>query len=344
MKAFKPWLALPPKLAHDLAPIGLELYSALFGSSHSTTWMPFDFSGLHFSNRLGIAGGVDKNAELCSAFQRLGAGFVEVGTITPLPQTSNPGKIIDRDLESMALWNKMGFPSHGMDEAYYNLKKFIDSEIKPENKTSPSRVPVFVNVGKNRSTSNEDAHKDYVKCIERLSPVADAFVINISSPNTSGLRDLLKPENLERFLAPIMAGRTKKNGTAKPFFLKVSPDLSSSELNQATQIALDQGFDGFIVTNTTLSREGLGPEAKARFSAEGGVSGRPLRQLSLNALETVLKSVAKQNQKKLVVSAGGVMTPEDVFERIKSGADLVQIYSALVFEGPGFFKQVAKRA
>lgn len=332
MNAFKPWLALPPKLAHDLSSIGVELYSAIFGSNQSTDWMPFEFQGLKFSNRLGIAGGVDKNAEHCNAYQRIGCGFIEIGTVTPLAQGPNPGKIIDRDLKSKALWNKMGFPSHGMDEAFYNLQKYKSQDAK-------SKIPIFVNVGKNRTTPNERAHLDYLECINRLESFADAIVINISSPNTSGLRDLLKPENLEKFLSPIISARKPI-----PYLLKLSPDLKPEELWLATQIAMDQGFDGFIVTNTTLSRENLSPEATARFPSEGGVSGLPLRHLSQKALEIVLKSVARQKQKKLVVSAGGVMTPEDVFERIKSGADLVQVYSALVFEGPGFFRQVAERA
>ena len=332
MNAFKPWLALPPKLAHDLSSVGVELYSALFGSNQRTEWMPFDFQGLQFSNRLGIAGGVDKNAEHCNSYQRIGCGFIEVGTVTPLAQGPNPGKIIDRDLQSKALWNKMGFPSHGMDEAFYNLQKFN------------SQIPVFVNVGKNRTTPNDLAHQDYLKCIKRLKSVADAIVINISSPNTSGLRDLLKPENLEKFLTPLISDRESQGTQPIPYLLKLSPDLRPEELAGATQIAMDQGFDGFIVTNTTLSREHLSPEASMRFPAEGGVSGQPLRHLSQKALEIVLNSVAQQRQKKLIVSTGGVMTPEDVFERIRSGADLVQVYSALVFEGPGFFKQVAERA
>lgn len=321
----KPWLALPAKLAHDLAPTAIQAYAYLFGAAETPRWLPFDYRNLRFYNRLGIAGGVDKNAEVISSFERIGCGFVEVGTVTPQPQKPNPGKIIDRHLATKSLWNKMGFPSNGVEDVYYNLKNFRET----------SKLPVFANVGKNRWTPNESAADDYITVIDRLKNVSDAFVINISSPNTSGLRDLLKPENLSNFLKPMVQYR-EKTKLEKCFLLKLSPDLENSDLISAVKVAVDSGFNGFVLTNTTLSRQ-LGQP----FPSEGGMSGAPLKELSLKALDTVSSTCRTFSDKKLIVSVGGVMTEADVFERIDRGADLVQVYSALIFEGPGFFKKVA---
>jgi dihydroorotate dehydrogenase len=324
----KPWLALPAGLAHDLAPLAINGYAYLFGHDLSPCWLPFDFKNLYFCNRLGIAGGVDKNAETIKSFERIGCGFVEIGTVTPRPQKANPGKIIDRDIKSKSLWNKMGFPSIGVEDVYYNLKNFKEH----------SQLPVFANVGKNRSTPNEFAANDYIEVIDRLALVSDAFVINISSPNTKGLRDLLKPPNLSQFLKPLADFRSSKS-LDKCFLLKLSPDLEKQELIEAVKVSVDNGFDGFILTNTTLSRQ-----PGMNFSNEGGVSGAPLSPLSLRALDVVTSTCRAFSDKKLIVSVGGVMTEADVFERINNGADLVQIYTALVFEGPSFFNKVAEFA
>lgn len=321
----KPWLALPAKLAHDLAPIGIQAYAYLFGVEETPRWLPFDFRNLRFYNRLGIAGGVDKNAEVINSFERIGCGFVEVGTVTPLPQKPNPGKVIDRHLATRSLWNKMGFPSNGVEDVFFNLKNFKEH----------SKLPVFANVGKNRWTPNDTAADDYVTVIDRLKNVSDAFVINISSPNTSGLRDLLKPENLSKFLKPMVHYRDEQK-LEKCFFLKLSPDLENSDLINAVKVAADNGFNGFVLTNTTLSRQSGQP-----YPNEGGMSGAPLKELSLKALDSVASACRSFSDKKLIVSVGGVMTEADVFERIDRGADLVQVYSALIFEGPSFFKKVA---
>ena len=147
MSLSKPWLYLPAKWAHDLSPYGLEIFAAIKGLNQTPVWKPFSYKNLHFKNRLGIAGGVDKNADHVSAWQKVGCGFVEIGTVTPLPQDPNPGVILDRDIITKSVWNKMGFPSAGADEAIYNLKKF----------KSVSQIPVFVNIGKNRTTENSEA-------------------------------------------------------------------------------------------------------------------------------------------------------------------------------------------
>jgi dihydroorotate dehydrogenase len=320
----KPWLLLPPQWAHDLGPFGLKLYS-LFHSGPTPVWKSFTWKNLVFKNPLGLAGGVDKNAESLKEWWALGAGFVEVGTLTPKPQSANPGKIIDRDNERGALWNKMGFPSHGADEVYFNLRAY---DYKP--------TPVFVNIGKNRETANEDAVNDYLYLIDHLKPQADAFVVNISSPNTKGLRDLQNKQALMKLLDPLV--KMSHQDISKPILLKLSPDLNDELLEEALTVAVDLGIDGFVLTNTTLSRP-----SGIDFPAEGGLSGAPLKQLSCQILQKSLQILGKNRPGKLIVSAGGAMTPEDVFERLQMGADLVEIYSALIFEGPGFFRKVAGR-
>lgn len=323
----KPWLWLPPKLAHDLSPFAVEMYSWL-QSENTPQWGSFSWRNLHFKNRLGLAGGADKNAEHIKAWKKLGCGFIEVGTITPLSQNSNPGKIFDRSIADQALWNKMGFPSAGADEACYNLRALQYQE----------RVPLFINIGKNRHTPIDQAHQDYTFLIEKFNDHADAFVVNISSPNTKGLRDLAKKENLESFLNPI--AMTKKSlNSDKPILLKLSPDLEEGDLKRILDISIQNHVDGFVLTNTTLSRETI-----KNFPAEGGISGKPLSELSKHALKTAIAHLGAEKSKKLIISVGGVMTAEDVFERIDIGADLVEVYSALVFSGLSFFRKVKRAA
>ena len=225
----------------------------------------------------------------------------------------------------------MGFPSAGAEEVYFNLKLF-----KEEN----SSLPVFVNIGKNRITENANASQDYIQLLQRFYSIAEAFVVNISSPNTSGLRELARPENLRAFLNPILEARSflvEKFQSEKPVLLKLSPDLEADELKIILDTCLEKKIDGFVLTNTTSSRS-----TQKQFPLEGGVSGKPLQELSKKALQIVCTHLGSEKEKKLVVSVGGVMTAEDVFERIEMGADLVEVYSALIFEGPQFFRKVAQ--
>lgn len=317
----KPWLLLSAEAAHHWAPRLLPFVSN-WPSSVKTEWRPLNWKGLYFRNRLGLAGGVDKDARSVRDWWKLGVGFIEVGTVTPLPQDSNPGTVVGRDLKLKALWNKLGFPSEGSEKVLARL-----NDLK-----RPYKTPIFVNVGKNRTTPNEKAVADYVAVMDKFEEAADAFVINISSPNTSGLRDLLKPESLKPLLSEI---RMK---TKKPCLLKLSPDTEDADLIAALETAIGCGMNGFILTNTTIERR---PEMA--FSKEGGVSGLPLAQRSKNVLHAVVKQLGERKKDVLVISVGGVMTSEDVEERLNMGADLVQIYSALIFEGPLFFRRVAKK-
>lgn len=309
------WKYLPASWAHELAPAGLHFYSSIFGYQNPVEWNPLTWRGLKFPNRLGIAGGVDKNAESLLEWQSLGAGFLEIGTVTPLAQDPNPGKILDRDWDNRLLWNKMGFPNLGGKETSYNYMKVRD-EIK---------VPVFVNIGKNRTTANEEALNDY-KSLVRLFPYVQGFVINVSSPNTSGLRNLQTREYLE----PLCQAITHA-AVPRPVLVKLSPDMSEAQFKECIEASLSAGVAGFVLTNTTLSRS-----KDSKFPAEGGVSGRDVEALSIQALKWA-RSIIGQQKDILLVSVGGIMSYEQICQRLDMGAHLIQAYAAIVFHGPRFF-------
>ena len=317
----KIWKHLSPKLAHEAASVFFNCYSQFFDSK-PLEWAPLKWKGLSFANRLGAAGGFDKNGEMIHALPRLGAGFLEIGTVTPLPQKANPGRILDRDWETQSVWNKMGFPNDGAREIALNLEH-----------AKPFSTPVFVNIGKNRQTQLDVAWKDYVSLRRDFSQLADAFVLNISSPNTQGLRTLLQPENLSDFLRKIF----QESPCPQPTLLKLSPDLSFQHLQEILLCAVEAGIEGFILTNTTLSRWPNCP-----YPVQGGVSGAPLAERSKEMLSQSLEILSKYRQNLLLVSAGGILNPQNVRERLQMGADLVQIYSGLVFYGPDFFRDTAK--
>lgn len=317
----RPWLWLPARVSHALSSVGIEAVAWL-APTHDYNWRPIRWKGIDFKNPLGTAGGLDKNAEHIQAWTKLGAGFIEVGTITPKPQLGNPGVVIGRSVRHQALWNRMGFPSKGSD---YVLEK-IKSLAKKE-------TPLFINIGKNRETSLEQAGADYIFLAQKFAPYADALVVNISSPNTPGLRSLAHVDSLQSWLKPVIEAANRT-----PVLLKLSPDMSEEDFQATVQMAVGEGISGFILTNTTLSRT-----ADLPFPQEGGVSGLPLKERSIQSLELIQRILGSQRSSLLIVSCGGVMTAEDVFDRLNRGADLVQAYSALVFSGPGFLKDVAQK-
>ncbi len=341
--SIRPWLLFPAKLAHDIAPLGLDL-AALVTREVSADLKSFGWSRknrvLHFRNPLGIAGGVDKDGTQIWGWRHFGAGFVEVGTVTPNPQSPNPGKIIGRDIEREALWNRMGFPGRGARFARTSLRDFRDDERSRMDKTS-TRFPIFINIGKQRETTLDKASADYTWLVDFFSettaasqPDVDAFVINISSPNTKGLRDLFSTARLYEFLAPI-AERLEAAGT--PGLLKLSPDMDAETLASAVEVSTRLDLDGFIATNTTAARPaGIG------FSLEGGLSGLPLRDRSREVLKMLIEELGSKREGRLIVSAGGVTTGSEAGLRLALGADLVQTYSGLVFQGPQFFKHAIR--
>lgn len=319
----KPWLFLPPRISYKLGPLFLKAYGRI-KPYQTLTWSPKTWRHLEFTNPLGIAGGVDKDLDNFKDWWTLGVGFVEVGTITPKPQEGHSGSVIDRDEQKQAVWNRLGFPSKGVEHAVKQLRNLY----------KPHFTPIFANIGKNKTTTNDKAHEDYIFCMDKLREHVDAFVLNISSPNTEGLRELLKKQNLKNFLSPITAANTDR----LPIILKISPDINNEELIHILDVSLELKIDGWILTNTTIERKGK------RFPAEGGLSGKPLAARSKELLKFAIDHLGDKKNGQLLISTGGVMSPEDVFERLELGADLVQVYSTLIFSGPFFFRNVADKS
>lgn len=323
-RALRPWLWMPSKLAHDLSPYFLPVISHL-APKVDNNWSSFEYKKLRFSNPLGIAGGVDKTGASLASWKRLGAGFLEVGTVTPEKQGPNPGRIMDRDVGRQALWNKMGFPNAGADLIANRLQSF-----------DKGKTPLFVNIGRNRWTENSKAYLDYATCIQKLNPFADAFVVNVSSPNTKGLRDLLSESELKSFLDALF-NESKGIAAGKPFLLKLSPDMNEETLRMALEVS-QHYVDGWILTNTTKQRY----SGSFFPSDQGGVSGLPLKELSREALKIAADFKKQTSGEKLLVSVGGIGDEQEIMTRLEMGADLVQFYSSLVFEGPFFFHKKIK--
>ncbi|MCY4321318.1 MAG: quinone-dependent dihydroorotate dehydrogenase [Bdellovibrionaceae bacterium] len=327
----KPWLLLPSHWLYSLSPIVLKFYSHI-NSDQPYKWKTVKWRNLSFPNPLGIAGGLDKNATYIKDYWKLGAGFVEVGTVTPKAQHSNPHKILDRSVKHLSLWNNMGFPNRGLDF----VKNRLEILFEESNEGKKILSPIFINIGKNRDTPISQAVEDYKKSMEALYPFASAFVINISSPNTKDLRELFKEKNLYHFLNTLHELRLSLK-INRPLILKLSPD--EDNFMQIIEQSLSVGIDGWCICNSTIKRpvKNIFPEDR------GGLSGRLLGETSLGLLKQ-LKAYLEKNQikDKLVISCGGVLTAQDVLERLNLGADLVQVYSALVFKGFGFFKSVYK--
>jgi dihydroorotate dehydrogenase len=305
---------------------------------------------LTFKNPVGLAAGYDKDAVAIVGLSTLGFGHIEVGTITPQPQPGNPRPRVFRLPEDQAVINRMGFPSLGLEFVQKQLnpslrenalEKFtglslLSGKKKPQT-IKKGDVILGINIGKNKETPNEEAVLDYLELLQGLAPYEDYLAINVSSPNTVGLRQLQGRLALEGLLTQLHLQRQfeeKKLNKRLPLLVKLAPDLSESELNDAIDVILDTHMDGLIVTNTTLAREGL--ESKHRDES-GGLSGGPLRLRS----ETVLCQAVKRVDGKIpIVSVGGIMNPEDVKRRLELGATLIQIYTGLIYEGPGLVKKI----
>ncbi|MFZ5469543.1 MAG: quinone-dependent dihydroorotate dehydrogenase [Myxococcota bacterium] len=273
-------------------------------------------AGLHFPNPLGLAAGLDKDAEALPAFFALGFGFVEVGTVTPRPQPGNPRPRLFRLPEHRALINRMGFNNRGMAAMAGRLRELA---WRP--------APLGINVGKNKDTPNHHALDDYVAAVDMLEPLGDYLAVNASSPNTPGLRELQEPEALERLL------RALRQRTQRPLFLKIAPDLGPEAVDAIVDVALACGVDGLIATNTTITRPMVDPLAPE----PGGLSGAPLRPL---ANEVVRRAYARARGRLAIIGVGGVFTAEDAYEKIRAGASLIQLYTSLVYEGPPLVRRI----
>ncbi len=346
---------LDPERAHQLTLQlmrlgGVEPIHSILRILFRAPSKPVDAFGLTFKNPVGLAAGYDKDAVAILGLSTLGFGHLEVGTVTPRPQPGNPRPRIFRLPEDEAVINRMGFPSRGL--AFVKkqlspalregaLEKFTGLSLFPRRRKPQTikkgDVILGLNLGKNKDTPNEEAVLDYLELVQGLAPHADYLAINISSPNTVGLRQLQGRAALEGLLTQLHAQRQfeeKKLKKRLPLLVKLAPDLSVNELNDAVDVILGTHMDGVIVTNTTVEREGIGSMHR---DESGGLSGSPLRVRS----ESVLSQVVKRVDGKIpIVSAGGIMHPEDAKRRLEMGAVLIQLYTGLIYQGPGLVKKI----
>lgn len=346
---FRPLLfRLDPERAHALTLLALRFA----GASTLLNWSlrrvyrasekPVEAFGLRFKNPVGLAAGYDKDGLAIAGLAALGFGHVEIGTVTPMPQAGNPKPRVFRLAEDEAVINRMGFPGRGADS--------VRNRIKPADKVNlfqrmmgvlPDRLPtiVGVNLGKNKSTPNEEAVFDYLSLVQIFAPYADYLTINVSSPNTVGLRQLQGRDALEGLLAQVHQQRQLEEASLQkrlPILVKLAPDLTEKELDDAVDVILRAQMDGIILTNTTLAREGL----RSKYQREeGGLSGKPLRARS----EAVLRQAVHLVDGKVpIVSVGGIMEPDDAKRRLDLGAALVQLYTGLIYRGPALVREIIK--
>ncbi len=334
-KFIKPILFLySPEKAHKITtsllniiltiPGGKSLIKSFF--NFQDTRLEKEIFGIKFINPVGLAAGFDKNAELIDNFSNLGFGFIEIGTLTPKGQPGNPQPRLFRLPQDEALINRMGFNNDGVDAAVERLKK------------RKSKIIVGGNIGKNKITPNEQAQDDYLICFEKLYSHVDYFVVNVSSPNTPGLRDLQEKEPLKKLLK-VLQDENRKKEKQKPILLKIAPDLEDSQLDDIIGITKDLDLDGLIISNTTIDRSNLKTDGpKVESIGAGGLSGKPVLKKSTE----VLKYIRKQLPSVPIIAVGGIHSAQDAIQKIKAGADLVQIYTGLVYEGPTLIKRINK--
>jgi dihydroorotate dehydrogenase len=284
--------------------------------------------GLHFKNPVGLAAGFDKDAEMLVPMTACGFGFIEIGTVTPKPQGGNPKPRLFRLMRDEALINRMGFNNDG---AELNVKRL---------KKRPKGIIIGGNIGKNRITPNDQAVSDYISAFNTLYECVDYFAVNVSSPNTPGLRELQDKEPLSRLLTELQKINNTKD-PRRPILLKISPDLTDSQLDDIIEIVKSAQLDGIIATNTTITRDDLQTEkSEIEKTGEGGLSGRPLRQRSTDVIRYIQK---KSNGTITIIGVGGIHSTGDVVEKLEAGASLVQLYTGFIYEGPGLVKRIKKQ-
>jgi len=284
--------------------------------------------GLRFENPVGLAAGLDKDATLFNELSNLGFGFIEIGTLTPKPQPGNDKPRLFRLINDEAIINRMGFNNEGVDAAVLRLKNRKNKQIL-----------IGGNIGKNKVTPNEEAVNDYIINFNALYYDVDYFVVNVSSPNTPNLRDLQEKEPLTKLLNTLQ-DLNKTKPTLKPILLKIAPDLTDSQLDDIIDIVKSTGIAGVIATNTTISRNGLSLSAsEIEKIGAGGLSGKPLTKRSTEVIKYLKQ---KSNNAFPVIGVGGIHSAEDAIEKLNAGADLIQLYTGFIYEGPGLIKKINK--
>jgi len=322
---------LPPERAHHLTFALLEMAKrlpgalALVGAKKPPRSAAVEVMSLKFPGPVGLAAGMDKDAKHVDALARIGFGFVEIGTLTPRPQPGNPAPRLFRLKADRALINRMGFNNGGVQAAVERLR------------ARRPGIPVGGNIGKNKDTPNEQAIDDYVQCFEALHAVVDYFVVNVSSPNTPGLRALQEKGPLLAILNELNA-RDRAKAVHRPILLKIAPDLTDEQLDDIITVVKESGIAGVIATNTTISRESLKmPKSEVDAIGAGGVSGAPVRERSTAVVRYLRERMPKPV---VIIGVGGIDSAEAAMEKLDAGADLVQVYTGLVYEGPALLKRI----
>lgn len=347
----------PPEWVHYFSMNCLRLLCSMgFKNLISKKFKPkgnneYSIFNIQFPNRIGLGAGFDKNAKYLRELECLGFGFVEIGTVTPLPQEGNDKPRLFRLPKDKALINRMGFNNDGVKVIAERLRQW--SIVNGQSKNSHSaptthHSPLIIggNIGKNKSTPNEEAWKDYETCFIELHPYVDYFVVNVSSPNTPGLRELQEKESLLKILThlqTINAAQPK----SKPLLLKIAPDLSQEQLDDVIDLALEIKLDGLVATNTTIDRSGLTtpdsrlktPDSRLKTIGAGGLSGLPLKHRSTEVVKYIIE---KTNGNIPVIASGGIFTGSDAKEKIDAGASLIQVWTGFIYEGPGIVKRISK--
>lgn len=316
--------------AHDFALTNLKRFA---NSPISLAWKqsladkPVEVFGIRFPNPVGLAAGLDKNGACIDAFGQMGFGFVEIGTITPRPQPGNPKPRMFRIPEKNAIINRMGFNNLGVDKLVENVKR------------AKYKGVLGINIGKNKDTPNEKGHEDYVICMEKVYQYADYITVNISSPNTPGLRDLQFGDSLTTLLSAVKTSQLaleKQHQKYVPVLVKIAPDMDEVAIEQVVECIVKEGMDGIIATNTTLSRDAV--QGLEHAEEAGGLSGDPVRDMSTE----VIRKIRSINQEIPIIGVGGISSAQAAKEKLEAGATLVQIYSNFIYQGPKLIKDIVE--
>ncbi|GAB3011386.1 quinone-dependent dihydroorotate dehydrogenase [Niabella terrae] len=338
----KLYFQFPPEQAHHMAMRQLGLLTSASWSkklvqSFTATnrkRLQTSFLNMLLKNPVGLGAGFDKNAQYLRQLEALGFGFVEIGTVTPLPQDGNPQPRLFRLPSDQALINRMGFNNEGADAIAVRLQEWRAHKAQVQ-ETHP--LIIGGNIGKNKVTPNEEAWKDYATCFNKLHRYVDYFVVNVSSPNTPGLRALQEKESLRKIiwnLAMINNGKA----VAKPILLKIAPDLTQAQVDDVIELSLEVKLDGLVISNTTIDRTGLNtPIAEQEKIGAGGLSGRPVRARSTALIEYVNRQTGGQIP---IVGSGGIFTAADARDKMAAGAQLVQVWTGFIYEGPLIVKKI----
>lgn len=343
----------PPERVHYFSMNGLRLLCNLgFRKLLAKSFKPkgntqYSLFNIQFPNRIGLGAGFDKNATYLRELEVLGFGFVEIGTVTPLPQAGNDKPRVFRLPKDKALINRMGFNNDGVKVVAGRLKAWrgknkhwpLTNDRRPASNEHRPALIIGGNIGKNKITPNDEAWKDYEICFKELHPYVDYFVVNVSSPNTPGLRELQEKESLRKILSHLQTINISQT-RPKPLLLKIAPDLTQEQIDDVIDLALEIKLDGLVATNTTISREGLTTHnSRLTTIGAGGLSGLPLKQRSTEIIKYICE---KTNAKIPVIASGGIFTGQDAKEKSDAGASLVQVWTGFIYEGPGIVKRICK--